>query len=509
MNTRTSFFRLGLFLFFSSLGAEVMAQHPLDSWVHRILPGSSSNLNSVAYGNGLFVAVGDGSFIARSADGATWTGTTLGNYGTLKRVRFLNGQFLAVGASDKLLVSTDGTNWTTRNLPVANVWDIAWGDGSYVIAAAGTFVSSNAVNWTQIQALTSYPLPSPPGGTGMYATIFDTVVFGNGGFLALPTGPPPPDGFHARSSFFSTNGINWIPGGRALQSSQGSESASELISVNGVWLSTTLDAFLSTSRTGVNSSTNNGGDWCCTFLGDESDTGGRFGAALAFGDGHYLWVQNKPSGHGWNDLTVFTSTNRVAWTLRLQNTNGLSQLANAAAFGNGTFVIVGSNNLGASYILQSGNISGAPSIFQEPQDRGAVAMNPATFSVQAVGAQPLSYQWYKNGTTLTAATNSSFAIASVGTSDTGGYRAIVANSFGSVTSRVAQLTVAFLNIDNYAGIQVLGVPGRTYRIEATPASGMPAWQTITNLTLPSSPYIWIDYDSPGMATRLYRVAELP
>jgi hypothetical protein len=183
--------------------------------------------------------------------------------------------------------------------------------------------------------------------------------------------------------------------------------------------------------------------------------------------------------------------------------------ARGATFGKGTFVVVGVDGAGASYVLQSGNLGGEPVIFQQPEDRGAVASNPATFSVQAVGAPPLSYQWYKGIGAITGATNTSYTIASVQTGDSGGYHVVITNSIGSVTSRVAQLTVAFLDIHSFTGVTILGVSGRTYRIEATPASGAPTWQTVTNLVLPQSPYIWIDYDSPTLPSRLYRAAELP
>jgi len=205
---------------------------------------------------------------------------------------------------------------------------------------------------------------------------------------------------------------------------------------------------------------------------------------------------------------VTVSTNGFSWEPRFTETNGAA-VARGCAFGNGTFVAVGYAENSESYILQSGNIGGAPIIFEEPQDRSAVVDNPATFSVQAVGAPPLAYQWYRNGTAISGATNTSYTIAQVATGDIGGYHVVITNSIGSVTSRVAQLTVAFLDIDLYAGIKILGVPGRTYRIEATPASGPPNWHTLTNLVLPSNPYIWIDYQSPDVAARLYRAAELP
>jgi hypothetical protein len=162
-----------------------------------------------------------------------------------------------------------------------------------------------------------------------------------------------------------------------------------------------------------------------------------------------------------------------------------------------------------AFRLVSGSVSGSPVITEEPVDRSAVVGNPATFSVQAVGAPTLAYQWYRDGTLINRATNALHTIPHVAISDNAGYSVVVANSSGSVTSRVAQLTVRFLEIDCYPGVKILGAPGRTYRIEATPATGAPNWQTLTNLVLPSSPYIWIDYESPTLSQRFYRVAELP
>jgi hypothetical protein len=53
----------------------------------------------------------------------------------------------------------------------------------------------------------------------------------------------------------------------------------------------------------------------------------------------------------------------------------------------------------------------------------------------------LQYQWRVNGTALAGATTSSYAIAGVDPSQAGGYDVVVNNSFGALTSAVAQLTV--------------------------------------------------------------------
>lgn len=54
----------------------------------------------------------------------------------------------------------------------------------------------------------------------------------------------------------------------------------------------------------------------------------------------------------------------------------------------------------------------------------------------------------------------------------------------------------------YPGLTIDGLAGRLYRIEASD-SIQTNWQALTNLTLPYSPYLWMD-TAPGQARRFYR-----
>jgi pectate lyase len=84
-----------------------------------------------------------------------------------------------------------------------------------------------------------------------------------------------------------------------------------------------------------------------------------------------------------------------------------------------------------------------PAIEIDTQDRTALVGQDATFNVVASGTLPLSYQWYYNtNTALTNATSSTLTLTNVQLSDSGGYSVVVTNSYGSVTSSVAQLTVS-------------------------------------------------------------------
>ena len=82
-----------------------------------------------------------------------------------------------------------------------------------------------------------------------------------------------------------------------------------------------------------------------------------------------------------------------------------------------------------------------PSITKEPVDLEVAPKESASFSVGATGSRPLAYQWRLNGALLAGATQSTFSIASAVSAWVGDYDVVVRNDSGSVTSRVATLTL--------------------------------------------------------------------
>jgi hypothetical protein len=82
-----------------------------------------------------------------------------------------------------------------------------------------------------------------------------------------------------------------------------------------------------------------------------------------------------------------------------------------------------------------------PVITTQPANRTVPGGTNVTFTVVASGAPPPAYQWRQNGANLAGATNAQLALTSVGTNHAGGYSVVVSNPSGSVTSRVATLTV--------------------------------------------------------------------
>src|SRR5205807_7103663 len=95
----------------------------------------------------------------------------------------------------------------------------------------------------------------------------------------------------------------------------------------------------------------------------------------------------------------------------------------------------------------SGQTSGgptptAPVITAQPGNQTVSAGQTATFTVAATGTPPLSYQWQKNGASVSGATSSSYTTPATTTADNGAqFRVVVSNTAGSVTSGAATLTV--------------------------------------------------------------------
>jgi hypothetical protein len=83
-----------------------------------------------------------------------------------------------------------------------------------------------------------------------------------------------------------------------------------------------------------------------------------------------------------------------------------------------------------------------PSVVSQPVSQAVYAGSPVQFDVATDGAPPPTYQWFLNGATLPGATNASFVINSVASTDqAGGYSVVLSNALGKATSEVVTLTV--------------------------------------------------------------------
>jgi hypothetical protein len=84
----------------------------------------------------------------------------------------------------------------------------------------------------------------------------------------------------------------------------------------------------------------------------------------------------------------------------------------------------------------------AASIAVEPYNMAVAAGQPVTFTVTGAGSPTLAYQWQRNGSDITGATNASYTLPAAAAADNGAiFTVTVSNSIGGVTSSPAVLTV--------------------------------------------------------------------
>lgn len=111
------------------------------------------NLSKIIYG-GKFIIVGDGGTIITSENGNEFTKQTSPSNADLKTVVYGNGKYIAVGYSRgyaSVVASEDGITWTNVSLAAIlsrkSIFDIAYGNGNYVILDSTTlYVTADFTN---------------------------------------------------------------------------------------------------------------------------------------------------------------------------------------------------------------------------------------------------------------------------------------------------------------------------------------------------------------------------
>lgn len=141
-----------------------------NTWTKISSPiGTTANkLYSVAYGNDIFVAVGQSNTIATSpgTSGSTWTIRTsaLSATPTLQQVRFVNGYFIVSASNREFQYSSNGISWTastnTTNVPTS---------GAPITAATSELGNFAYVNGTYI-----YTSGHTSGVTTVYARLIQS-----------------------------------------------------------------------------------------------------------------------------------------------------------------------------------------------------------------------------------------------------------------------------------------------------------------------------------------------
>ncbi|MCI0536174.1 MAG: immunoglobulin domain-containing protein [Verrucomicrobiales bacterium] len=154
-------------------------------------------------------------------------------------------------------------------------------------------------------------------------------------------------------------------------------------------------------------------------------------------------------------------------------------------------------------------------IVVQPHSRSVRAGETVTFTVEATGTKPLTYQWNKNDQPISGATAATLVLEKVASNESGDYTVVVTNPATSVTSAPATLTVeanvgiavtltrAQRAADGAFEFEFLGTPGRTYRIEVS--MDLNEWTPLTTVGGGTAPQLVRDSTVSSSSRRYYRV----
>lgn len=169
-----------------------------EHWVKQF-PITSEKLNSVAFGNGTFVVVGNKATVFTSTNGLAWLPQTLTTEGTpdLDGIVFDQDIFVAVSgdANGSIWTSTDGSNWVNRLVDFGVSFMAVTAEGGRFLAVGNTImVSTNGLDWEPASVPTNY--------LGQ-KILLEHVACANGTFQAAE---------HWGYGFMaaSTNGLDWV-----------------------------------------------------------------------------------------------------------------------------------------------------------------------------------------------------------------------------------------------------------------------------------------------------------
>jgi hypothetical protein len=211
MNRRVSCFISLL----SGLAIQAAMGSPFQSWHGRSPAPAFQTLNSVAYGNGRFVAVGGDGAIVTSTNGIDWESSVSNVSLQLRAITFGAGRFVAGGDSGVVVWSVDGLSWTRATVPATSHNILGIGFGTPPDFPGGIFVAiASSASLLQNFALTSTNGESWATNatfiSGSWSGPYSSVVFASNLFYASGPRVVFPDFGPLPYSTHSFNGLNWI-----------------------------------------------------------------------------------------------------------------------------------------------------------------------------------------------------------------------------------------------------------------------------------------------------------
>ena len=160
------------------------------TWTKMNMP-RYKDWDELAYGNGVFVALGNelspasGEYIARSTDGITWVDVTSPFTGSLMAMVYANGQFVVLSTTE-VGSSSDGETWNISQHNLSFIpYVLAYGGGRFIalgdVNSNSWAYSTDGINWTEATATVKKSWRSMAYGSGRFVAVASSS--NNGAYL--------------------------------------------------------------------------------------------------------------------------------------------------------------------------------------------------------------------------------------------------------------------------------------------------------------------------------------
>jgi hypothetical protein len=342
-------------------GSVAFSTNGLD-WRDGHRDGRARDREAIVFGNGVFVALGDG-WPEVSSNGVDWVDASFTEGFYASSVAFGNGRFVAVGNYDAVSVSTNGIDWELHDVPELERrnGEVNFANDQFFVSLyempitgvdTGVLVSTDGITWAFHES------PQSPLGSGLRE-----IAYGHAGFIGLHE-------YVATVVALSSNGTDWVErqipelqpmfptsvaygngryvlsglgylGGLTLATSTNGTDWTPLpgIGTNSIWkVFHDGTRFTAVGQYGFIAVSDNGSDWTIVNPGSE-----RNFRAISYENGLFLAVGN--------DGAIFTSSDGRQWSPR---NSGTTNNLRAVTWFNGRFFIVGESKPdGTATILSS------------------------------------------------------------------------------------------------------------------------------------------------------------
>ena len=287
---------------------------PLANWT-QVAPLTA--FGGIVFAAGRFFLGGSYGAILTSTNGTDWSPLGSGVTNQFGRIAYGNGRFAAISGSH-ILTATDVGAWSVQStFDYVTFSDIAYGNGAFVAVgdAVNVVTSTNGIDWI-----------SQSFGSGV---VLSRVVYGDGKFVAVGTQF---GRFMSQNGFIATSsdGINWVTQATSL-----AYQFSGVAFGSGEYVATApgfgFASYVYTSTNGLN--------WTPTQLPDRIVPN-----EIAYGGG--VFVAGRPSVPGQPDNApdgFWASPDGTNWTSLSASFS--PEVMTGGAYGNGTFVAVGSSKI--------------------------------------------------------------------------------------------------------------------------------------------------------------------